>query len=150
MTERFSHMDPALKARWIEALLSGDYKQGKGVLRNNRDEYCCLGVLCDIMSDEVDGQWTGQHSPGDTEKKFVVGEGDEFQYVTAGLPKVITEATGIEPLGYFPESGEHDGRGDALFRKVTTSDGGEYQSLSSMNDEGETFEEIARVIEENF
>lgn len=47
-------MDKALKAKWLEALRSGRYKQGKSRLRNNKDEFCCLGVLCDISGQ---GQW---------------------------------------------------------------------------------------------
>ena len=33
--------------RWVEALRSGEYKQGTGRLRSG-DEYCCLGVACDV------------------------------------------------------------------------------------------------------
>jgi len=42
-------MNAELKAKWIEALRSGRYKQGRGFLRNANDEFCCLGVLCDIV-----------------------------------------------------------------------------------------------------
>ena len=38
-------MNPKLKARWVEALRSGDYKQGTKFLRTNEGTYCCLGVL---------------------------------------------------------------------------------------------------------
>ena len=38
-----------LKTRWIEALRSGEYKQGMHYLRKRNDEYCCLGVLCDLF-----------------------------------------------------------------------------------------------------
>jgi hypothetical protein len=41
----------ALKQRWVEALRSGEYEQGAGALRNG-DKFCCLGVLCDILTDE--------------------------------------------------------------------------------------------------
>lgn len=42
-------MKAELKQQWIEALESGKYQQGCGVLYNARtDTYCCLGVLCDI------------------------------------------------------------------------------------------------------
>ena len=41
-------MDAQTKAKWVEALRSGKYKQGRGQLRLG-DTYCCLGVLCDIM-----------------------------------------------------------------------------------------------------
>jgi hypothetical protein len=40
-------MNPDIKAKWIEALRSGEYKQGACYLRQ-RDEFCCLGVLADI------------------------------------------------------------------------------------------------------
>ena len=34
---------------WVDALRSGDYAQGTGVLRNAyTDRWCCLGVACDV------------------------------------------------------------------------------------------------------
>ncbi len=36
--------------RWVAALRSKKYKQGKGVLRSEKGNYCCLGVLCDVVS----------------------------------------------------------------------------------------------------
>lgn len=40
--------------KWIAALRSGEYQQGNGLLRNFKNEYCCLGVACKIqgVSDE--------------------------------------------------------------------------------------------------
>ena len=51
-------MEASLKAKWIEALRSGKYKQGRLALRTRDDHFCCLGVLCDIS-----GVWeeNGQH-----------------------------------------------------------------------------------------
>ena len=43
-------MDAELKAKWVAALRSGEYKQGQHVLRNSLDHFCCLGVLADIHS----------------------------------------------------------------------------------------------------
>lgn len=34
-------------AKWRDELRSGKYKQGRGQLRNNTDDFCCLGVLCE-------------------------------------------------------------------------------------------------------
>ena len=45
-------MKPEIKERWLIALRSGNYQQGKGQLKDG-DRYCCLGVLCDIVKDEV-------------------------------------------------------------------------------------------------
>ena len=33
--------------RWVKALRSGEYKQGRGFLKV-KERYCCLGVLCDL------------------------------------------------------------------------------------------------------
>lgn len=41
-------MKADLKAKWVEALRSGEYKQTQGRLRDS-DSFCCLGVLCDLV-----------------------------------------------------------------------------------------------------
>lgn len=46
-------MNPDVKARWVEALRSGNYKQGKQALYH-AGRFCCLGVLCDLaVKDEA-------------------------------------------------------------------------------------------------
>lgn len=50
-------MDAELKRKWVEALRSGKYQQGKSALRCE-DQFCCLGVLCDISGA---GQWNETH-----------------------------------------------------------------------------------------
>ena len=60
-------MNPDIKKRWVEALRSGEYKQGKYYLKNG-DDFCCLGVLCDLHRKEFGGKWeagtlvTGLHN----------------------------------------------------------------------------------------
>lgn len=54
-------MNPEVKALWIEALRSGKYQQGQGALRRisdggGPDQFCCLGVLCDLAPTEL-GSW---------------------------------------------------------------------------------------------
>lgn len=44
-------MNKELKQKWVAALRSGEYKQGKGKLlyhENGETSYCCLGVLCEV------------------------------------------------------------------------------------------------------
>lgn len=43
-------MNQELKAKWIAALRSGEWKQGQDVLRDHKDRYCCLGVLHQLAS----------------------------------------------------------------------------------------------------
>jgi hypothetical protein len=44
-------MKAELKSKWVEALRSGNYEQGRGLLRAE-DQYCCLGVLCEVAGIE--------------------------------------------------------------------------------------------------
>jgi hypothetical protein len=41
-------MNKDVKKKWLAALRSGKFKQGKGMLRTENNEFCCLGVLCEI------------------------------------------------------------------------------------------------------
>ena len=50
-------MDAQLKAKWVEALRGGKYKQGSGWLEKD-GAFCCLGVLCAIQDDEWKFYWT--------------------------------------------------------------------------------------------
>lgn len=50
-------MNPLIKAKWVAALRSGNYKQGAGFLRQGNN-FCCLGVLCDLYAKENgEGSW---------------------------------------------------------------------------------------------
>ena len=60
-------MNPLIKAKWVSALRSGEFKQGTMQLRTLDDKYCCLGVLCALAVREgvidpplpgVQGQFT--------------------------------------------------------------------------------------------
>lgn len=46
-------MDQELRTRWLEALRSGKYTQGKERLKTRNDDgsasHCCLGVLAEVM-----------------------------------------------------------------------------------------------------
>ncbi len=46
-------MNKTIKKLWVTALKGKAYKQGQGKLRNRDNEYCCLGVLCDVHRLEV-------------------------------------------------------------------------------------------------
>lgn len=55
-------MKADIKRRWVEALRSGEYEQGTGALRQLDEDgkvvgYCCLGVLCDVVKDDLGIDW---------------------------------------------------------------------------------------------
>lgn len=115
-------MNPEIKAKWLEALRSGEYKQGKGALvevKGDERFYCCLGVLCDLaakegVTREADGGTLG------------VGFMDRGAVEHGILPLRVQEWAGL--AGPNPVV-----RGEAL---------------AVRNDQGESFDEIADVIEE--
>ena len=54
-------MDEKLKKRWVKALRSGEYEQGRGQLRTWDGRFCCLGVLCNLIDntawDPISHKW---------------------------------------------------------------------------------------------
>ena len=76
------------RAKWVAALRSGDYKQGLGRLRHG-DEFCCLGVACDVIGD---GEWVFRPA----ERRYYLLDG--FSYEGA-LPLALQEALGIALSG---------------------------------------------------
>ena len=84
-------MNKELGEKWADALESGKYKQGYFALRSCDDEFCCLGVLCDVVdpkgwSYRVNSVNFHYHDPEDP----VNGR-------SGFLPKFITRALGITP-----------------------------------------------------
>lgn len=56
-------MDAKMKKKWVEALRSGKYRQGRGRLvkkksRNSEYQYCCLGILLLVNG------WKPERVPG--------------------------------------------------------------------------------------
>lgn len=130
-------MNPEVKAKWLAALRSGDYEQGRDALRTGtrHRQYCCLGVLCDLAVKEgiigqpilIDRDWT---------------YGDTTHTSWSALPLTVAQWAGL----YNPDDLSHtSGFGiDAM----ATSPEGDRTSLSSLNDSGKTFEQIADIIED--
>lgn len=76
MTAAKKKMTPERIVRWVHALESGDYKQGRSnMYKRSEDVYCCLGVLSKIngkKEDEIENRaypyefefcGCGDHSP---------------------------------------------------------------------------------------
>ena len=123
-------MNEEIKALWLTALRSGDYKQGKGALNKN-GKFCCLGVLCDLA---VKAGVTGEvHGARFTE---------EVRY---GLPTEV-QRFGIPPMSIIKWSGMMNSTG--LLGDPIWVDGSMCNDLPSLNDmAGYTFLQIADVIE---
>lgn len=78
-------MKAEVKAEWVAALRSGNYKQGRNYLRQG-DEFCCLGVLCDISGL---GKW--ENDVG-VVQAYVAGE----EWEDVQLPLAVVEWADLE------------------------------------------------------
>jgi hypothetical protein len=115
--------EPAKK--WVKALLSGEYTQGQGALRDG-STFCCLGVLCDVYKKET-GKGTWESEDGSRMEFRPPTEGSEY--------------------GVLPESVR-------VWAGLNTNDGGftgknglpESDNLADRNDDGVPFKNIARII----
>lgn len=112
-------MKKDIKERWVTALRSGRYEQGKGALRDYQGKFCCLGVLCDLAAQER-----------------IVDVEDEVDGVVP-----YGGRTGVLPPQVLTWAGMTDPNPDVYF-------GGERFALSALNDGRRlTFEQIADLIE---
>ncbi len=111
-------MNPEIKAKWVAALRSGEYKQATGRLRVD-DSFCCLGVLCDLHAKFTGTVWWQN-------------ENRQFEY--KGQRQILPEPV-IEWAAIPHEFGDNI----YLHHKRIC--------LSAENDEGVSFAEIADIIE---
>ena len=124
---------------WVKALRSGKYKQGKSALKvkttRGITKHCCLGVLCELYQKENEKKLTAvtrrarkndivEVAPRTTIYRF----GREPVNGESSLPPAVRRWAGIDT---------DDG---AVYTNARTT------SLAYMNDNGETFSEIADFI----
>lgn len=120
-----------LKALWTKALRSGEYTQGKSVLRRD-DKFCCLGVACDLYSKEHP-----EYPVRDYKDSYTYGP----NAINLVLPTEVQE-------WLFEYTTQHDGHNPA-FTIVSDTDS-QCISLAELNDSGFTFSQIADVIDYMF
>lgn len=116
-------LTPAQQA-WVDALRSGDYRQGRSYLQDDQGRFCCLGVAC-----EVARQHGVEVEVERSEHSHMVYDGS-----SAYPPKQVKEWLGLVDAG---------GR----FNRGTVEDC-PTNTLYGLNDNwGWTFDQIADAIE---
>lgn len=121
-------IDEKIKTKWVAALRSGEYKQGRGALRkkdSGGDRFCCLGVLCDIYAKEKskDTKWILDYY-GDKEYSF----GGDINMP----PRNVNAWVGL---------------GDTTWDSLQIKASRKYGTLYDLNDSGSPFKKIADYIE---
>ena len=122
-------MKPDIKQKWVDALRSGEFKQGRNALRQIVDGQpldCCLGVLCELHRREHPERfkWVQDH------QQCHLFNPEDSTSTYSFLPHAVCVWAGLDP---FQEADPHLGSDTA----------------SEHNDSGRTFEEIAKLIEES-
>lgn len=121
-------MNQQIKQKWVDALLSGKYKQGMGMLRSRNDKFCCLGVLCDLYVKETGAMWSKKASTS----HYMIGGIDDI------LPLEVAEWAGCDQSP--PVIARYvDKRGKMKEQN---------QTLGDINDFGVRFTTIATYIKE--
>lgn len=123
---------------WVETLRSGKYKQGTFVLRDRKDKFCCLGVLCDIVKDQVNLDWEfdGLYSIGNSKTVLPTSIVNFVGTISQDDGRILISKTNTklqEYLGY---------RVDTIIRHTTLIALNDYYRLS--------FDQIADILEEEF
>lgn len=84
-------MTKAQKAKWIEALRSGKYQQGKDMLYR-AGRYCCLGVAGVAVFGKSTTELRGGLMPGDCDYRVTdVKVETELSYLNDGDERVMFE-----------------------------------------------------------
>jgi hypothetical protein len=152
MTE-FKNTPEQAREALVEALTSSDYAQARNQLKTPENEFCCLGVACDLFSQmepQADAHWIPQ--PMDGTPVFIVGsrtapvnDHGEIQFTRDGSPKPHAPAAVEGSVTVLPETvrawlgfRDNDGR----FEDSPA------ESLAGLNDTGAGFDYIAEMIAE--
>jgi hypothetical protein len=128
-------MNPEVKQKWIHALRSGKYQQGSEKLRSVSG-YCCLGVLCDLYSQEHDVEWEFR---GNSETNLQLQDYWYFDDQSEFLPKVVMNWAGLKTNNPQVQIEVEDSFGDNWYC---------LDEIANVNDSGYTFTQLSNLIEE--
>jgi hypothetical protein len=141
----------ALGLKWVEALRSGEYKQGTSCLHQVVGEekfFCCLGVACDLAKDQLNGVWG-------TPSRGVISDGNRWKFT---IPNPTGDGNidlygslsdpGVRKLFGFSDTMNFGPTVRVTHMNVLGDTYREIRNLADLNDtEGLTFPQIASIIE---
>jgi hypothetical protein len=128
-------MNTQIKQKWIDALRSDKYEQGSDKLRSVTG-YCCLGVLCDLYSQEHNVKWK---FIGNDETNLQLMDYWYFDEESEFLPESVMNWAELKTpnpnVRVYVEDNEDE---DNWYYT---------DELSNINDSGYNFSQIANIIE---
>lgn len=132
-------MNPEIKAEWLAELPIRE--QGRGALRTADGTWCCLGVLCDVAARHGIGDWS--RTDENDYEFWTRGEQDGSPALPppairdwAGLPHLAGIALTSDEIAAALSPDELAAFGET-----------EKWTLAELNDNGASFEMIAKLID---
>ena len=123
-------MKPKIKKLWVDALRSGEYKQGTASLKQQTEgitRFCCLGVLCELVHKEAEVKIS-------SECAFHGLRIFTFGGTTSYLPQAVVDYAGLDSP-------------DPMVDCADSTNNSWPLSKLNDDDEGYSFNEIADLIE---
>ena len=141
-------MKEEFKKKWVKALKSGKFKQGKDSLymldtKTGEHQFCCLGVLEHIVNPVPWKRVNFNDDFWNVEDKIVFGVPTENDHNTLPVEWSYDEESGCSITMLSRETAEKVGLDDETGMELQ-------KAVASMNDNEENFKEIAAYIEETF
>lgn len=147
-------MKKRVLTKWLKALRSGKYKQGRGTLcqidKNGNESFCCLGVLCDLYNKEQKrNKKRGLHVEITTEGSMVsilvpkAASIKSYDDCDGTLPNKVIKWAGFRE---YNSDGEflYDGNGKTPVELINLNDGN-----SDLKVKRHSFAKIADIIEKH-
>ncbi len=129
-------MNIAEKHEWIEALVSGQYEQGEGVLYyKTKEQFCCLGVLAELSKERCN-------------LKLEVDQAGYMAYDddTNGLCKALRDRYKTNTFGFLVPTSlltEDEAKGQNILHTGDIFG----VAVSDLNDSGMKFTRIAELVD---
>jgi hypothetical protein len=132
-------MKKDIAKKWVKALRSGKYKQGKSFLKQfnskGQPKHCCLGVLCELYNDTMKKNHKRTISVKFHDDSHLYYGYVKFANKDGSLPAVVRKWAGIKnEMGTFSYT-------ERIFKHT--------KCLADLNDTGKKFSTIADIIENN-
>ena len=137
-------MNKEIAIKWVKALRSGKYKQGKHnlcTILNGNKKFCCLGVLTDMYQKDCKAKKRKQ-LPSKEKKLYgeiIVGYNVDGRQDQA-LPHAVKNWAGMQDKNGMYWVGDKARSGMEI----------DFCSLADANDNGFTFKQIASFIEKHY
>lgn len=147
-------MNEQVKTMWVNALRSGEYKQGQNVLHAynsvGEERFCCLGVLCDLARKTGVVARSEEAKPNFPKIDDLNTAGFSYGWEGAmvDLPHEVVDWAGLPKYDDEKTDDPYFNQGDPMLYVKDDEGTSGMKNVSTLNDSGYSFSTIADLIEQ--